>query len=550
MHTQANHLRQSFLNYLIKQAVITSDLLTQIQSLPISQMLIPHLIQNHHIEAKLLAKSLAEHLNLPFYHLDGIDNKQLPINQIPSRFIKNDGILPLAVNKNILQVAIADPAHLEILEEIKFQAGIILHTVVVSYTCLQKLLNEVVPQHNYTIWQDSEYHTNKNDISNDEKIIKFTEQILADAVHRNASDVHIEPQKTYYQLRLRIDGILHKISELSSDIALRINSRLKILAHLDITERRLPQDGRFTVPINNNSSRECRLSTCPTLLGEKIVVRILEANQKLLNISELGMDEEQQKIFLNILRRPQGMLLVTGPTGSGKTVTLYSALNKLNILERNISTIEEPVEIDLAGINQVNVNTKVGLTFSKALHTFLRQDPDVIMVGEIRDYETAEIALKAAQTGHLVLSTLHTNNAIETVTRLLSMNITPFNIAHTIHLIIAQRLVRKLCSYCKISREIDKNYFMVEGFQVADLDRLIIYEANGCKHCNQGYSGRMGIFEFLPITEQIAEIILNENNIKKIRILMQQMNLSLLRETGLNAVKQGITSIDEINRVI
>jgi type IV pilus assembly protein PilB len=339
------------------------------------------------------------------------------------------------------------------------------------------------------------------------------------------------------------------MTQLSIDVANRITARLKVMSTLDISERRIPQDGRFTIEINSQESRDCRISTCPTLFGEKTVVRILDVSKSSLSLDDLGLEPQQKTLFLSALHKPQGLMLVTGPTGSGKTITLYTALNILNTLDKNISTAEDPVEIQLPGLNQVNANSKIDLTFSKILRAFLRQDPDVIMIGEIRDLETADIALKAAQTGHFVLSTLHTNSAAETLNRLLMMGVSNFNLVHSIQLIIAQRLIRKLCEYCKHIASISKELFTTE-MNILIGSNTVFYEAQGCERCMKGYSGRTGIFEFLPITPDIMKIISNNGNVFDITTVAKKTGTSNLKEAAFNKLRCGITSFEEIRRVV
>jgi type IV pilus assembly protein PilB len=372
------------------------------------------------------------------------------------------------------------------------------------------------------IAHDETLHIAEEFTNYDEPVIKFVNHVIQHALQQTASDIHIEPYTAHCRIRYRRDGILHEVAEVPSHLASRLVSRLKVMAKLDIAERRLPQDGRLQL-----HGMDIRVSTCPTLFGEKIVLRLLDPQKMSLNIDHLGFDDTQKKLFLSKIKQPQGMILVTGPTGSGKTVTLYSALHHLNTAEKNISTVEDPIEIQLTGINQVPVNPKIGLDFATVLRTFLRQDPDILMVGEIRDKETATIAIQAAQTGHLVLSTLHTNSALETITRLHSMGIEPYNIVSAVSLVIAQRLVRKLCTACKQPERIGKEIF---------------FRANGCDHCLQGYSGRTGIYELLPITTEITEPILNGT-------YLSQAHDSLY-QAGLEKVHQGITSLSEIHRVI
>lgn len=375
-----------------------------------------------------------------------------------------------------------------------------------------------------------EHHVQENVVNYDEPLIRFVNHLLQHAIKQGASDIHIEPASQYWQVRYRQDGILYKTAELPLKLASRLITRLKVMANLNISERRLPQDGRFQL-----FNIDIRINTCPTLFGEKIVLRLLDSKKISLDINELGFTELQKRIFLDKITQPQGLILVTGPTGSGKTVTLYSALNKLNTQDKNISTIEDPVEIQLNGINQVNINPKINFNFASALRTFLRQDPDIIMVGEIRDTETAEIATQAAQTGHLVFSTLHTNSALESLARLQAMGIQPYNIISSVSLIIAQRLIRKLCEYCK---------------QPDILQHTHYFQAKGCKHCLKGYQGRIGIYELLPISKTIAELIMTNTTLDKIKNAAEKENFDPLRQIGLEKVNQGITSLAEINRVI
>jgi len=381
-----------------------------------------------------------------------------------------------------------------------------------------------------------------------ESIIKLLNQILHTAIEKNASDIHFEIYQNQFRVRLRIDGVLYVANEYDINLAASCISRLKIMANLNIAEKRLPQDGRFTFIADNNEQRDCRVSSCPTVFGEKIAVRLLSAQSTSLAIDQLGLDAKQMALLTSHLKTPQGMILVTGPTGSGKTVTLYSIINQLNSTDKNISTIEDPVEINLFGINQVEAHPKIGLSFAVALRTFLRQDPDIIMLGEIRDTETAEVAIKAAQTGHLVLSTLHTNSAHETLNRLLNMNIPAFNLASSITLIIAQRLVRKLCEHCKEAVKLPKHILLEVGFH-ADSAGAKLYRARGCSRCVSGYKGRIGVFEILANSPHVANMIMQYT--KQARITKPcTINFATLRQAALEKVASGITSLEEVNRVI
>jgi len=383
---------------------------------------------------------------------------------------------------------------------------------------------------------------------NDAPIVRFVHKILLDAINNGASDIHLEPYEKQFRIRFRQDGILYEKTSPPINLASRITTRLKVMSQLDISERRIPQDGRFKMKLTKSRSIDFRISTCPTVNGEKVVIRILDPSIAFLDIKNLGFNESQKSTFLDGINKPQGMVLVTGPTGSGKTVTLYTALNILNTTERNISTAEDPVEIKLNGINQVNINTKTNLTFSNALRSFLRQDPD-IMVGEMRDLETAEIGIKAAQTGHLVLTTLHTNSAPETLSRLAYMGVAPYNIASSVTLIIAQRLARKLCAHCKTPIKLPPQTLLEEGFEESTLKKLTIFAPKGCEHCTSGYKGRIGFFEVLPITKTLGEAIMLGKNAMEIATLAKSEGMKTLRQSGLDNVAAGITSLDEVNRV-
>jgi type IV pilus assembly protein PilB len=372
---------------------------------------------------------------------------------------------------------------------------------------------------------------------------------LLDAIDKGASDVHFERYEDNYRIRFRLNGVLYPITSPPIKLANYLLARIKVMSDLDITEHRIPQDGRFKLILSKRRSVDFRVSICPTLFGEKVVLRILDTAQAAQSLENIGMEHSQQDNFRNALQRSQGMILVTGPTGSGKTVTLYSALNYLNSPETNISTVEDPVEIPMQGVNQVPVNTKTGLTFAVALRAFLRQDPDIIMVGEIRDLETAEIAVKASQTGHLVLSTLHTNSAPETVTRLMNMGVEPYNLASSITIVIAQRLVRKLCEHCKQAEQLSEEMLIREGFKKEEVGTFKLYTAVGCDQCMEGFKGRMGIFEVMPVTEDMAQLIMKNSNSLEIASLARKQGIATLRESGLDKVKQGVTSLTELNNV-
>ena len=513
-----------------------------------NQSLITYLAENKILDGDTLAKSVAEHFQLPQINLSKLQIDNTLLNSIDEKFIKQHLILPLAKTSQHLQVAVIEPGNNQALAELKFHTGLSPQLHIANYQQLLQTIDALISKKQYAAIKDLKEIPLHNS-QDDAPIIRFVQQILNDAVQKDASDIHFEPYENFYRIRMRVDGVLYEITHSPILLATRIAARIKVMSKLDIAEKRLPQDGRFTLT-TEKESRECRVSSCPTLFGEKIVVRILDNNNLILKLDELGFEEQQKNLFINAIERPQGMILVTGPTGSGKTVTLYTALNKLNTLDQNISTVEDPVEITLAGINQVNINPKIGLTFANVLRTFLRQDPDTIMIGEIRDLETAEIAVKAAQTGHLVLSTLHTNSAAETLTRLMNMGIASFNIGSSLLLIIAQRLARRLCQHCKKSVKIPVASLLQQGFSETDINNLEIFTASECQHCNQGYKGRIAIYEMLAMTEIIAQLIMSNAHSLEIANAAKNAGMQLLRRSALNKVKLGITSLEEINRVI
>jgi type IV pilus assembly protein PilB len=384
----------------------------------------------------------------------------------------------------------------------------------------------------------------------DAPVVRFVNKVMIDAIKRGASDIHFEPYEKYFRIRVRQDGVLAEVARPPAALAIKVAARLKVMARLDIAERRVPQDGRIKLRLSKNRAIDFRVNTCPTLFGEKVVCRLLDPASAQLGIDALGYEDFQKRLYLEQLAKPYGMILVTGPTGSGKTVSLYTGLNILNTQDRNISTAEDPAEINMPGVNQVNVNPRVGLTFASALRAFLRQDPDIIMVGEIRDLETAEIAIKAAQTGHLVLSTLHTNDAPKTLTRLVDMGVKPYAIASSVSLIIAQRLARRLCSNCKEPVDVPTEALLKEGFTEADIGKgLAIFHAKGCSQCTAGYKGRVGIYQVMPVTDAIGRIIMEGGNAMQIADQAAADSIPDLRQSGLKKVKDGLTSLEEINRV-
>ncbi len=472
-------------------------------------------------------------------------------------------ILPLSQDKKKLSLVLADPSQQVVLDTIRFITGLNLDYKIADEKKLSTLLEKVIAlkslnvNRSIDLTQDNnvqpEVINNPNlsisNTDNDElTIINYVYKLLLDAILRNASDIHLEPHQEQLEIRFRIDGLLYSIVVLPKQLMPRIITRLKIMAQLDIAERRIPQDGRFQIKDKFDRNVDCRLSTCPTIHGEKLVIRILDSNHMLLQIDKLGMNEKQKNEVMNALKSPHGMILVTGPTGSGKTITLYTALNFLKHSTVNISTVENPIEIILPGINQVNINPAINLNFATVLRAFLRQDPDIIMVGEMRDQETAEIGIKAAQTGHLVLSTLHTNNAIESLIRLENMNIPAYNIVASVNLIIAQRLIRRLCNQCKIEEALPDEFISKLNL-IAD-SKIKTFTAKGCSQCVDGYSGRTGIFEILTLTEKIKKVILQKNSMLELKKVAEKQGMQTLYSSALEKLKQGVISLLEMERVI
>ena len=492
------------------------------------------------------------------------DTEFFPKELVDAKLIRNLHALPLFKRGNRLHVAVSDPTNLQALDEFKFNTGISTDAILVEESKLTSAIEKYLDDADATLGDLEDTDLENLDISDGSEededdgargadeapIVKFINKILLDAIKTGASDIHFEPYEKRYRIRCRTDGILHEVANPPSNLAPRLAARLKVMSRMDISERRIPQDGRIKMKLSKQRAIDFRVNTLPTLWGEKVVLRILDPSSAKMGIDALGYDEDQKELYMKALSQPQGMILVTGPTGSGKTVSLYTGLNILNTPVRNISTAEDPVEINLEGINQVHVNAKVGLNFAEALRSFLRQDPDIIMVGEIRDLETAEIAIKAAQTGHLVLSTLHTNSAAETVTRMLNMGVPAFNIASSVSLIIAQRLARRLCKECSApATDIPEEALLKMGFTQEQLATATIKKAVGCSLCHEGYKGRVGIYEVVRITPAIARIIMEEGNSIQIHEQSQREGFNDLRASALMKVAQGMTSLEEANRI-
>jgi type IV pilus assembly protein PilB len=526
--------------------------------------LIRYLVTNKIIDSKALAHQASIEFGVPFFDLNAIDFRRLPINLVGEKFIRKCHVLPLFTRGKTLFIAISDPSNFHVLDDIKFHSRLNPEAILVEEDKLAKAIETALEAADTSMTDMLDEDLENLDISggddvapksdvnaeiDDAPIVRYVNKILLDSIKQGASDIHMEPYEKTFRIRYRSDGILRQVATPPPSIAGRLVSRIKVMSKMDIAERRVPQDGRIKMTLSKNRAIDFRVNTCPTLFGEKVVMRILDPTSAQLGIEKLGFEPEQQRIFLEAINKPYGLVLVTGPTGSGKTVTLYTGLNILNTIERNISTAEDPVEITVEGINQVNMNPKAGLTFAGALRAFLRQDPDVIMVGEIRDLETAEIAVKAAQTGHLVLSTLHTNDAPQTLNRLLQMGIPAFNIVSAINLIMAQRLGRRLCEYCKTPANLPDKALIEAGFKQEELRDLKIFGAVGCEHCTNGFKGRVGIYQVLTLTDKMRTLILNGGNTDQLAECALAEGFNDLRRSGLNKVRMGITSLEEIDRI-
>ncbi|MGQ0834038.1 MAG: type IV-A pilus assembly ATPase PilB [Gammaproteobacteria bacterium] len=529
---------------------------------------VTQLVASGAANARDIAIAASTEFGVPLYDLDSVNLDLETVRLVTDKLLAKHRVLPLFRRGKRLFLAVADPTNLHAIDEIKFQTGLGVEAVVVEDDKLQKAVDKAIEQADAQISaltdeegidleslevtggeDELDDKVSRDDVE-DAPIVRFVNKLMLDAIRRGASDIHFEPYEKTYRVRFRMDGVLKEIAQPPVQLAPKLSARLKVMSRLDIAERRVPQDGRIKMRLSKNRAIDFRVSTCPTLFGEKVVMRILDPSQAMLGIDSLGYEAFQRELYLKYLAKPQGMILVTGPTGSGKTVSLYTGLNILNREDTNISTAEDPSEINLPGVNQVNVNPKVGLTFAAAMRAFLRQDPDVIMVGEVRDLETAEIAIKAAQTGHLVLSTLHTNDAPQTLTRLIDMGVKPYAIATSVSLIIAQRLARRLCTHCKQPLDVPKEALLKEGFSQADVAAGIkVFAPKGCSNCTDGYKGRVGIYQVLPVTEAIARIILAGGSAVEIGHQATKEGVWDLRRAGLEKIKSGMTSIEEINSV-
>ncbi len=529
--------------------------------------LVPYLVDNKLADAYHLAQMLSQAFGDPLFDLDALNVDVIPKDLVDEKIVRKFNALPLFKRGQRLFVALSDPTRVDAIDAIAFNSRLSIETIVVEENKLKKRIENIYADtmQSFDSFSDNDLSVGFEDGDEDKEegetqlsdgvdeapVVKFVNKMLVDAIRMGASDLHFEPYEKSFRVRFRVDGVMQKMANPPVQLANKIAARLKVMSQMDISERRVPQDGRIKLKISKNKAIDFRVNSLPTLFGEKLVLRILDPSSAMLGIDALGYEPDQQEMFLEALHKPQGMLLITGPTGSGKTVSLYTGINILNTGATNISTAEDPVEINLEGINQVNVNAKVGLTFANALKSFLRQDPDIVMVGEIRDLETAEIAIKAAQTGHMVLSTLHTNSAPETLTRLRNMGVASFNIATSVNLVIAQRLARRLCKNCKKPISIPRQSLLEIGFTDTDLDNLdnVIYEPVGCNECREGYKGRVGIYEVMKVSPDISRIIMEDGNAIDIKDAAVKNGFRDLRRSGILKVLQGVTSIQEMMRV-
>lgn len=563
--SSSKNIQSGFASYLAEKKLLEKQIALNAlqQATTNKESYINFLVKQKLLDESQIARAAAEYFGFPLCDITAFNTELVPAEYINLQLVKKRLVLPLFKKNGLLYLAVADPT-IENLYEIRFLTGsdirfflvesgklaqiidALLNTLIL--TEISNLGEEQLDNITVNAYKDEAADLSAFDVES-APVVNYVNRVLLDAIEKGASDIHFERYEDTYRIRFRQHGILFPISAPPPKLANYLLARIKVISNLDITEHRIPQDGRFKLIISRKRAVDFRVSVCPTLFGEKIVLRILDTASVAQGIEKLGMDPVQHDALMNALQRSQGMILVTGPTGSGKTVTLYSSLSYLNTVEKNISTVEDPVEIPMQGVNQVHVNPKAGLTFATALRSFLRQDPDIIMVGEIRDLETAEIAVKAAQTGHLVLSTLHTNSAPETVTRLMNMGIAPYNLATSLTIVIAQRLVRVLCDLCKVKEEFPHDVLLKEGFSEDEISTLQLYGPGTCERCSKGYKGRMGIFEVMPITRELSTIIMEGGNTIDIANQAKKEGVSSLRESGQKKVREGTTSLSELNRV-
>ncbi len=526
---------------------------------------VTYVVGKNKIGARDLAMAASQEFGVPVFDLDAMELDSDVTKMVSEKLVRQHHALPLFKRGNRMFVAVSDPTNLVALDEIRFHVSAHTEAVLVEENKLSHMIDRAMEAHDTSMSdfgdsslddlditaedEDKDKDTGNDMEIDDAPVVRFVNKILLDAINKGASDIHFEPYEKRYRVRFRQDGMLYEMANPPIQLSGKISARIKVMSRLDISEKRVPQDGRIKLTLSKNKAIDFRVSTCPTLFGEKIVLRILDPSSAKLGIDALGYEPEQKDLYMENLAKPYGMILVTGPTGSGKTVSLYTGINILNTSSVNISTAEDPAEINLEGINQVNVNPKVGLTFAAALKAFLRQDPDIIMVGEIRDLETAEIAIKAAQTGHMVMSTLHTNDAPQTIARLMNIGVPPYNIASALNLIIAQRLARRLCNQCKKIEEVPKEALLEEGFKAEEIPKLKLFKAVGCDQCTDGYKGRVGIYQVLPISEEMGKLIMKGASAYEMADQAQKEGIPDLRASALKKVKEGVTSLEEINRV-
>lgn len=527
---------------------------------------VTHLVANDLVSAKDIANSASQEFGTPLIDISAFDIDSVPKNLVDDKLIRANHAMPIFHRGNRLFVAVSDPTNRKGLDDIRFHTGITTEEVLVEENKLSAFIDAYLDSQEggglgdlgdedvdldleAVDEQGGGEEVDEGTAADDTPVVRFINKMLMDAIKKGSSDLHFEPFEKAYRVRFRTDGVLHEVARPPVNLAPRISSRLKVMSQMDISERRLPQDGRIKLKISKTKSIDFRVNTLPVLFGEKVVLRILDPSSAKMGIDALGYEDDQKALYMDALMKPQGMFLVTGPTGSGKTVSLYTGINILNTPELNISTAEDPVEINLEGINQCPINTKVGLDFSEALRAFLRQDPDIIMVGEIRDLETASIAIKAAQTGHMVMSTLHTNSAPETLTRLRNMGVAAFNLATSVNLIVAQRLGRRLCD-CKTKMDVPKSALLEKGFTDEQLaEDFDMFAPNGCDKCMNGYKGRVGIYEVMRITKRISKMIMEDANALQIAEVSVEEGFDTIYISGLRKVISGATSLEEINRV-
>jgi len=527
--------------------------------------LVSYLVDKNYADSGTIAVAASSEFGVPLFDVNALDFNQIALQNVSEALIKKHHAVPLFKRGKRLYVGVSDPTNLSALDEFKFHSGLTTEAVLLEENKLQELISKIIEEkenEEMGSFDDEDFEdldletideeSKKEDdeaVGDEAPIVRFVNKILLDAIKKGASDLHFEPYEKRYRVRFRIDGILAEVASPPINLATRISARLKVMSKLDISEKRQPQDGRIKLKLSKTKSIDFRVSTLPTLFGEKIVMRILDSAAAQLGIDVLGYEEEQKALYLEALHKPQGMVLVTGPTGSGKTVSLYTGVNIINTVEANISTAEDPVEINLEGVNQVNVNPKQGLTFASALRSFLRQDPDIVLVGEIRDLETAEIAIKAAQTGHLVLSTLHTNSAPETITRMVNMGVPAFNIATSVNLVIAQRLARRLCENCKEEVTLPEEALLGAGFKPEEIGTFKNFEPVGCDKCTNGYKGRVGVYQVMKFSKEMGRILMEGGNALDIANQAEKEGVNDLHRSALLKVMQGVTSLAEVSRV-